>query len=132
MDFFEMVNHFFNREREVIQNPLAPEPVEVPPHQEQREALRSAIQTLILEQVREHCEKGKGRLSVHFPEMAERYSSAAENIMSRDLEISAEMVRRRVAPKSIRLPYGEKGLDGEFGSLKNLRSGRRIERRQSR
>nr|GFA12539.1 NADH dehydrogenase [ubiquinone] iron-sulfur protein 2 [Tanacetum cinerariifolium] len=25
MDFFEMVNQFFNREREVIQNPLAPE-----------------------------------------------------------------------------------------------------------
>ena len=25
MDFFEMVNHFLNREREVIQNPLAPE-----------------------------------------------------------------------------------------------------------
>lgn len=25
MDFFEMVNHVFNREREVIQNPLAPE-----------------------------------------------------------------------------------------------------------
>ncbi|GJR40119.1 hypothetical protein Tco_1215803 [Tanacetum coccineum] len=25
MDFFEMVNHFFNHEREVIQNPLAPE-----------------------------------------------------------------------------------------------------------
>lgn len=24
MDLFEMVNHFFNREREVIQNPLAP------------------------------------------------------------------------------------------------------------
>jgi hypothetical protein len=46
---------------------------------------------LILEQVREHCEKGKGRLSVHFPEMAEIYSSVAENIMSRDLEISAEM-----------------------------------------
>lgn len=94
MDFFEMVNHFFNREREVIQNPLASEPVEVPhadPHQEQREALRSAIHTLILEQVREHCEKGKGRLSVHFPEMAEIYSSVAENIMSRDLEISAEM-----------------------------------------
>ena len=37
MDLFEMVNHSFNREREVIQNPLAPEPVEVPhadPHQE--------------------------------------------------------------------------------------------------
>lgn len=46
---------------------------------------------MILELVREHCEKGKGRLSVHFPEMAERYSSAAENILSRDLEISAEM-----------------------------------------
>ena len=46
---------------------------------------------MILEQVREHCEKGKGRLSVHFPEMAEIYSSVAENIMSRDLEISAEM-----------------------------------------
>ena len=26
----EMVNHFFNREREVIQNPLAPEPAPVP------------------------------------------------------------------------------------------------------
>lgn len=46
---------------------------------------------MILEQVREHCERRKGRLSVHFPEMPERYSSAAENIMSRDLEISAEM-----------------------------------------
>ena len=33
--------------------------------------------------------RGKG--GVHFPEMAEIYSSAAENIMSRDLEISAEM-----------------------------------------
>lgn len=46
MDLFEMVNYFLKREREVIQNPLAPEPVEVPhadPHQEQREALRSAI-----------------------------------------------------------------------------------------
>ena len=30
MGFFEMVNHFFNREREVIQNPQAPEPAEVP------------------------------------------------------------------------------------------------------
>ena len=30
MDFFEMVNHFFNREREVIQNPQAPSPVTVP------------------------------------------------------------------------------------------------------
>ena len=96
MDLFEMVNHFFNREREVIQNPLAPEPVEVPhadPHQEQREALRSAIQTLILEQVREYCEKGKGRLSVHFPEMVEIDSSVAENIMSRDLEISAWILK---------------------------------------
>ncbi|KAK8481911.1 hypothetical protein V6N11_014318 [Hibiscus sabdariffa] len=94
MDFFKRINRFFNREREVIQNPLAPEPTEVPqadPQQEQREALRSAIHTLILEQVREHCEKGKGRLSIHFPKMAEIDSSAAENIMSRDLEISAEM-----------------------------------------
>lgn len=38
-----MVNHFFKREREVIQNPLAPEPVEVPHADPQREALRSAI-----------------------------------------------------------------------------------------
>ncbi|KAL4382959.1 hypothetical protein GQ457_15G026640 [Hibiscus cannabinus] len=56
MDFFKRVNRFFNREREVIQNPLAPEPAEVPhadPQQEQREALRSAIHTLILEQVRD-------------------------------------------------------------------------------
>ncbi|TYH88697.1 hypothetical protein ES332_D01G206300v1 [Gossypium tomentosum] len=94
MDFINRVNRFFNLEREVIQNPLAPEPAEVPhtdPQQEQCEALRSAIHTLILEQVREHCEKGKGQLSIHFPKMAERDSSAAENIMSRDLEISTEM-----------------------------------------
>jgi len=80
MDFFEMVNYFFNREREVIQNPLAPEPAEVP-----------HADPIFFEQVREHCEKGKGRLSVHFPEMAEIYSSVVEKIMSRDLEISAEM-----------------------------------------
>jgi len=30
MDFFEMVNRFFNREREVIQNPLAPEQFKFP------------------------------------------------------------------------------------------------------
>lgn len=44
-----------------------------------------------MEQVREHCEKGKGRLSVHFPEMAKIYDTGVEKIMSRDLEISAEM-----------------------------------------
>lgn len=48
MDLFEMVNYFFNRKREVIQNPLAPEPVEVPHADPKREALRSAIHTLIL------------------------------------------------------------------------------------
>ncbi|GKB69663.1 hypothetical protein Tco_0931075 [Tanacetum coccineum] len=61
IDFFEMVNHFFNREREVIQNPLAPEwgaapevlpqapaPTEVAhpvPDQKERAGLRRAIQT---------------------------------------------------------------------------------------
>lgn len=61
MDFFEMVNHFFNREREVIQNPLAPErgaapealpqapaPTEVAhpaPDQKERAGLRRDIQT---------------------------------------------------------------------------------------
>ncbi|CAL0303106.1 unnamed protein product [Lupinus luteus] len=65
--------------------------MEVPHADPQREALRSAIHTLILQQVRESCEKGKGRLSVHFPEMEEIYSSVAENILSRDLEISAEI-----------------------------------------
>lgn len=100
MDFFEMVNHFFNREREVIQNPLAPEalpqasaPAEVAhpaPDQEERAALLRDIHTLIREQLREHCEKGKGRLSVHFPEMTEIYSSAAKAIMSYDLGISTE------------------------------------------
>jgi hypothetical protein len=87
MDLFEMVNHFFNREREVIQNPLAPErgaapealpqapaPTEVAhpaPDQKERAGLRRDIQTWIREQLHEHCEKGKGRLSVHFPEMTE-------------------------------------------------------------
>ena len=66
MDFFYMVNHFFNREREVIQNPLAPErgaapealpqapaPTEVAhpaPDQKERAALRRDIHTLIREQ----------------------------------------------------------------------------------
>ena len=69
------------------------------------------VPTLILEQVREHCEKGKGRLSVHFPEMAEIYSSAAENIMSRDLEISAEMDTETL-----------RGWVEEIKVLKNLKS----------
>lgn len=106
MDLFEMVNPFFNREREVIQNPRAPErgaapealpqapaPTEVAhpaPDQKERAALRRDIHTLIREQLHEHCEKGKGRLSVHFPEITEIYSSAAKAIMSYDLEISAE------------------------------------------
>lgn len=58
------------------------------PHADPR---TSKCYSLILEQVREYCEKGKGRLSVHFPEMEEIYSSVAENIMSRDLKISAEI-----------------------------------------
>lgn len=56
----------------------------------ERAALRRDIQTLIREQLYEHCEKGKGRLPVHFPEMTEIYSSAAKAIMSYDLEIPAE------------------------------------------
>lgn len=38
--------------------------------------------------------RGKGGSPFHFPEMAEIDSSVAENIMSRDLEISAEMALR--------------------------------------
>lgn len=56
----------------------------------ERAALRRDIQTLIREQLHEHCEKGKGRLPVHFPEMTEIYSSAAKAIMSYDPEIPAE------------------------------------------
>lgn len=56
----------------------------------ERAALRRDIQTLIREQLHEHCEKGKGRLPAHFPEMTEIYSSAAKAIMSYDLEIPAE------------------------------------------
>lgn len=106
ISFFEMVNHFFNREREVIQNPLAPErgatpealpqapaPTEVAhpaPDQKKRACGTSKRHSHIREQLHEHCEKGKGRLPVHFPEMTEIYSSAAKAIMSYDLEISAE------------------------------------------
>ncbi|GJV66828.1 retrovirus-related pol polyprotein from transposon TNT 1-94 [Tanacetum coccineum] len=60
MDFFEMVHHFFNREREVIQNPLAPErgaapealpqapaPTEVAhPAPDQKERERAAVRAL--------------------------------------------------------------------------------------
>ncbi|KAA8521780.1 hypothetical protein F0562_012453 [Nyssa sinensis] len=92
MDLFEMVNPFFNREREVIQNPRAPErgaapealpqapaPTEVAhpaPDQKERAALRRDIHTLIREQLHEHCEKGKEQLSIHFLEIMEIYSSA--------------------------------------------------------
>ncbi|WRX31287.1 hypothetical protein QQP08_023774 [Theobroma cacao] len=74
-------------------NPLAPESTKVShadPHQAQHEARRSAIHTLILEQDWEHCEKGKGWLSIHFSKMAKRDFSVAKNIMSHDLEISVK------------------------------------------
>jgi len=41
-------------------------------------ALRRELHTLIREQLCEESERGKGRLSVLFPEMTEVYSSAAE------------------------------------------------------
>lgn len=81
MDFIEMVNHFLTvRGRSFRTEPAG-----------SRTGGSSPRRSHFLEQVREHCEKGKGRLSAHFPEMAERYSSVVERIMSRDLEISAEM-----------------------------------------
>lgn len=64
--------------------------IPLPIKKKERAALRRDIHTLIREQLHEHCEKGKGRLSVHFPEMTEIYSSAAKAIMSYDLEIPAE------------------------------------------
>lgn len=73
--------------------PQAPAPAEVAhpaPGQNERAALLRDIHTLIREQLREYCAKGKGRLSAHSPEMLELYSSSAKAIMSYDLEISAE------------------------------------------
>lgn len=60
------------------------------PDQEEGAALRRELHALIREQLVEECERGKGRLSFHSPEITEVYSSAAERIMSYDLEISAE------------------------------------------
>lgn len=65
--------------------PLAPEPAEIP-----RAELLNKIHDLLRERVREQCERGKGRLSAHFPDMPSIYSQIAENIV-RDLEISEEM-----------------------------------------
>ena len=49
------------------------------------------VKTLIVHQFQEESKKAQGvRLSVLFPEMTEVYSSAAESIMSYDLEISRE------------------------------------------
>ncbi|KAL5798455.1 hypothetical protein ACOSQ2_003275 [Xanthoceras sorbifolium] len=71
--------------------PLAPAPAEVAPDQEERAALREEVKTLIVQQLQEEELRMEGvRLSVHFPEMREVYSSTAENIMSYDLEISKE------------------------------------------
>jgi hypothetical protein len=74
--------------------PQAPAPAEVAhpaPDQEERAALRRKLHTIIHEQLRHECERGlpKWQLS-NSSEMAEVYSSAAEMIVSYDLEISAE------------------------------------------
>ncbi|KAL3534670.1 hypothetical protein ACH5RR_003131 [Cinchona calisaya] len=101
MDLFEMVNHFLTARGRSFRTRLAPEalpqapaPTEVAhpaPDQKEHARLQRDIHTLIREQLHEHCEKGKWRLSVHFPEMTEIYSSAAKAIISSyDLEISAE------------------------------------------
>lgn len=74
--------------------PQAPAPAEVAhpaPDQEERAALREEVKTLIIRQLDEASRKAQGvRLSVLFPEMAEIHSSATENIMSHDLEITGE------------------------------------------
>lgn len=91
LELFSFLHKKFNAAHEAL--PQAPAPAEVAhlaPDQEERAALRRNIHTLIREKLREHCEKGKGRLPVHFPEMTEINSSAAKAIMSYDLEIPAE------------------------------------------
>ena len=73
--------------------PQAPAPAEVPhpaPDQEEQAALLGEIKTFIVQLIRDEVERGQGRLSFHFPEMQEIYSSAAESIISDDLEISRE------------------------------------------
>ncbi|KAI5311506.1 hypothetical protein L3X38_000232 (mitochondrion) [Prunus dulcis] len=70
----------------------APAPAEVAhpaPDQNERAALLRDIHTLIREQLREYCARGKGGLA-HSPEMLELYSSSAKAIMSYDLDIPAE------------------------------------------
>lgn len=57
---------------------------------QQCEELRNSIHALLRERVRAHCERGKGRLSVHFTERESIYSQVADNIVY-DLEISSEM-----------------------------------------
>ena len=72
--------------------PQAPAPAEVAhpaPDQNERAALLRDIHTLIREQLREYCARGKGGLA-HSPEMLELYSSSAKAIMSYDLDIPAE------------------------------------------
>lgn len=71
--------------------PEAPAPAEVPHPDPQREALRREINTLVTQQLREECERGRVRPSPHFPEMINMYSEIANDILSHDLEISAEM-----------------------------------------
>ena len=94
IDLLEFIQGIFNAAHEAP--PLAPESAEVPhadPEAElqQRERLRT-IHTFILEQVRDRCERRpwQRRLSVHFPEMEEIYSQIADNILSNDLELSAD------------------------------------------
>ncbi|KAJ0074693.1 hypothetical protein Patl1_37438 [Pistacia atlantica] len=74
--------------------PQAPAPAEVAhpaPDQEDRAALLEEVKTLIVQQLQEEFKKAQCvRLSVHIQEMRGVHSSAADNILSHDLEISAE------------------------------------------
>ena len=89
-DLLEFIHHVFNVDNEAL--PQAPAPAEVAhpaPDQNERAALLRDIHTLIREQLREYCARGKGGLA-HSPEMLELYSSSAKAIMSYDLDIPAE------------------------------------------
>ena len=60
MDLFELLRNIINPAQEAP--PQAPEPAEVPHADPQREGLRNEVHALLRERVREHCERGKGRI----------------------------------------------------------------------
>ncbi|KAI3476815.1 hypothetical protein L1887_46001 [Cichorium endivia] len=100
MDFFEMVNHFFNREREVIQNPLAPERGAAPEALPQAPA-PTEVAHPAPDQKKRACGTSKGHSNLNSNGQIKNFTSnfgpqhpAAHGVSRSVLEMNGEVVER--------------------------------------